>query len=323
MKQAPNDEPSIRIINSTQPMRQLTLHYIRLVLFAVCFCPLLSCWQEIEYVEPQADVSVPLIDSSPVAEKQLELPALGISKSEESSESGEHLIATVETPPQLPNLAPASHEHRSIGASSPTEQIGERVLSENPQTMGKSVENDSDRAPVVNSRRAAWQLGSKLSLAALAQGHGMDAEQVATWIHDARQAAEFLGTSFAELPKSATDGDSQTTTNTAHRYLLQQGQQIWQDLSKTHGLDHAALFEIAVKSNVLLVLYEPGGSTAKAISAAIAQSAPRTGLPANLWRPLLEAMDQELPPAELHAAVRQMHAAVDHHLALNQASPHE
>jgi hypothetical protein len=304
-------------------MRQDTLNYIRPVLVAVCFCPLVGCWQEIEYVEPQADVSVPPLDPSRAEVEQLELPASGNSKNEQSSESGEHLIATVETPPQLPNLEPASHVHGSIAASSPTEQIGERVLSANPHTIGKSVEIDSDRAPVVDSRRAAWQLGSKLSLAALAQGHAMDTGQVATWMHDARQAAEFLGTSFAELPKSATDGDNQTTTNTAHRYLLQQGQQVWQDLSKTHGLDHAALFEIAVKSNVLLVLYEPGGSTAKAISAAIAQSAPRTGLPENLWRPLLEVMDQKLPPAELHAAVRQMHAAVDQHLALNQASPHD
>jgi hypothetical protein len=98
-------------------------------------------------------------------------------------------------------------------------------------------------------------------------------------------------------------------------YLFVQGQQIGRDVAARHGADHASLIEVAVKSNLLRVLYSPGAATTAAISGAIAQAAPRAELPASLWQPLLDLLAAKADPAEVRQAVQSFHAEVERHLS--------
>ena len=61
-------------------------------------------------------------------------------------------------------------------------------------------------------------------------------------------------------------------------YLFTEGREIGGELSKL-GDDHAALFEVAVKSNILLVIYKPEAPTTQAIGVAIEKAGERAKLP--------------------------------------------
>ncbi len=123
-----------------------------------------------------------------------------------------------------------------------------------------------------------------------------------------------LQVTFAELPPRPTV-ESETATREVLSYLLNQGREIGGQLSTSHGADHAALFEFAMKSNLLLVLNKPGSSAVSHISNAIATVSPKTGLPSELWQPLLDLLAQGSTPASIRAAVRRLHTDIERHLA--------
>jgi len=304
-------------------MHSPTLHYIPFVPLTVCLCLFAGCWEEIEYVEPGEVVHSPSSSGSQTPEKNAPTPPSGEKTTIPSPAASNQVLASRQTPQPHPQLSPERHDSSPTVELSPTEAAIQQVPSTNASTNGEEAADGPMIVKTTNTRRAAWLLGSKLSLATVAHDRGWATEKVAALMDEARQAADALGTTFMPLPTHPPMGENQTTMSNAHRYLLQQGQQIWQDLATTHGLDHAALFEMAVKSNVLLVLYEPGGSAANAISAAIAQSAPRSGIPEDLWRPLLAAIAKKAPPDELHDAVRRMHMEVDHLLVQNSSTLHD
>ena len=101
-------------------------------------------------------------------------------------------------------------------------------------------------------------------------------------------------------------------------YLFEQGQSIGRHLATQFGDDHAALFELALKSNILLVRYQPEAPVVKALSAAISQAGERAKLPADLYQPLLKLLDENAPAKDVRNAVFDMHANVDRYLSTAQ-----
>jgi hypothetical protein len=154
-----------------------------------------------------------------------------------------------------------------------------------------------------------------LSLAALAHDRGLAPSDVPTWFAEARSAAESLQTSVAELPQLPATSGSSTASREIVGYLLDQGRKVSRDLAAHNGPDHDALFEVAMKSNLLLVLYKPDSPAVEHIATAIRNVAPRAGLPPELWQPLLDTLASGATPADVRAAVRQLHADVDAYLA--------
>jgi hypothetical protein len=99
------------------------------------------------------------------------------------------------------------------------------------------------------------------------------------------------------------------------KYLAGQLTSIRGQLDTTYGIDHAALFDLALRSNLLLVYNKPGSPGVQQIAKSIADVAPRANLPDSLWKPLLDALAKNAPEAEVRLAVRKLHADVDAHLA--------
>lgn len=256
-------------------------------------CAITGCWQEIEYTGPDP-VAAAGAPAAPPADPHR--PA-------------------VETPPNTPLAVDRSATDAQRAASGFADDLAASLADgASAETIAAAVESALS-APSPNTRRTAWLLGSNLSLAALANDRAAAVEKVAHWLADSRSQAESLGTSVAELPERTADGGSPTASRQVLNYLFLQGQRIGRDLAKAHGPDHAALFEVAVKSNILLTLYQPGAPAADALSAAIAQAAPRAQLPADLWQPLLDALTAKAPPADVRQAVQRFHADVDQYLA--------
>jgi hypothetical protein len=179
--------------------------------------------------------------------------------------------------------------------------------------VSTSEEVPPDQSP--NSRLAAWTLGSRLSLAALANDRGVAAKSIPKWLEASRAAAEALGTSVTDLPERPAATDSGPASKQVLNYLFDEGQRIGRELQTAHGADHAALVEVAVKSGLLLLLYEPGSTTVDSIVEALEQAAPRAGLPPELLQPLVKLIEQKSTPEDVRAGVRRMHAEVDRFLA--------
>ena len=151
-------------------------------------------------------------------------------------------------------------------------------------------------------------------MAALANDRGVAAKNVPSWFQDAGTAAKFLGTTVSPLPEPATTDETAPASRQVINYLVANGQRIGRDLAKQHSSEQSALFEIALKSNILLLLYTPATSAGSSIAAAISQAAPQAKLPVELWKPLVEALNRQAPQADVRAAVRKLHVDVDKYL---------
>jgi hypothetical protein len=170
--------------------------------------------------------------------------------------------------------------------------------------------------PAQNTLRVAWLLGSKLSLAALANDRGAEAGEVTKWLDQSRRLAEILGTTVSELPPRPASPEG--AADAGIDYLFAEGQRIGRDLAVGHGDDHAAAFELAVKSNILLALYQPGAKVADALAAGMEAAGRRAGLPAEYFAPLQTVVGARGTPAELRDAVYEMYRQVDEQLSTAQ-----
>lgn len=186
-----------------------------------------------------------------------------------------------------------------------------------PETSKAEASPDT----ALSTQRAAWLMGSRLSLAALASDRGIAVENIPVWMSDARTLSRFLGVEVPDLPQppdreeEAAAGRRGQASSRVINYLLMNGQQIGRELTQRHGVQQAALFEIALKSNFLLLLYSPGSSDGSSIAGAIRRAAGQAELPERLWRPLFDAIDHQRPEGEVRAAVRIMHLDVDRYLS--------
>ena len=102
-------------------------------------------------------------------------------------------------------------------------------------------------------QRVAWDLGGKLSLAAMTNAAGKPRKQVEKLFAEAVALAKKLGTEAPPLPESTKGGASDSAA--ALRYVLKTaGEPIGAHLAKEHGGGHAKLFELSTKSSLLLLV---------------------------------------------------------------------
>jgi hypothetical protein len=311
----------------------------------VALCALAGCWQEIEYTGPDPPVAQrtdsPPNDTTvaaPVTTEPQDAPSTSNTNADTAaSDFADDLANSMATERAVPpdSSAPATTTEATKTAlpqsdpyALPFETV-EDSGSQAARTESASLPSDSETATVepvqtppeaaesaaVTTRLDAWLLGSHLSLAALANDRGVAAENVQKWLESAKQHAVTLGVQIGDLPEAAAAGNSQSTSRQVLNFLFVQGQQIGRQLAKQHGADHAALVEVAVKSNLLRVLYTPGSAATTAVSDAIARAAPQAALPAELWQPLLDLLTAKADATEVRKAVQSFHAEVERHLA--------
>jgi hypothetical protein len=158
-------------------------------------------------------------------------------------------------------------------------------------------------------------LGSRLSLAALANDRGIGPEDVPKWFEEAQVLGTELNVPIVPLPDKPTDATGEAASKAVIAYLLEQEKAIGAELEKSGDLQMSALFRLAMRTNLLLVLNTPGSKAVDTIAKSIEALGPRTGLPTELWQPLLDMLKEQASPAAVRTAVRQMHTDVGRHLA--------
>jgi hypothetical protein len=158
-------------------------------------------------------------------------------------------------------------------------------------------------------RPLAWALGSQLSLAiALTNANAPAASIQAAWAK-AQASATRLNLEPISLPR--VTGDRNRDAVTLLEYLLQgQGANYTNHLRATHGEDAANLYELAVKSQVLVMLYSPGDPLTSSLIERIGELCQTLSLPAERVAPLLKVVKSGQSYETVKKAVSAFHQQV-------------
>ncbi len=144
-----------------------------------------------------------------------------------------------------------------------------------------------------NTRHLAWILGAKLSLRAIPDSGTQEWEPGAV--------AEMLGLGAEAVAPVAGDKPGDLDAQVAA--LLKVAGQTGAQLTKKYGPDHAALLEMALKTNALAALYPGHPELAAPVAAAVEKAAVRAGVEAAMTRPLMQTLRSDPTPEELRQAV--------------------
>lgn len=162
----------------------------------------------------------------------------------------------------------------------------------------------------VTSRHAAWLLGSKFSYALLATP--TEGRQV---VPELQPLAHLLG---VELPPLDYDGLRGTPAGMSQ--LLSVGRDVGERLAARHDPSHAALVEIALKSNLLMAVHAERPHLAHSVGGAVAAACVRAGIPEEIWQPWQDSVAAGGSTDEITLGVLELHRKIDSYL---QSPPNE
>lgn len=230
------------------------------------------------------------------------------------------LPAKAPTPPaeriveDLPDPSPFPLTETS-DASSDTDNADDLFRDYSPRTASRAATRrlpEIEPLPAVpvrsdNSRHVAWLLGGKLGLARLADAGGATRYEIADWANETERLAEKLA---IDAPPASYDGP---ITDRVLR-LLDACAKLGDSVAAEHGPDHAALVEIALKTNALLVLHDQRPELAGPVARAVTAAAGRAALPGYLWRDAVDRLEGADDSAEILDAVTQLHGDIEAYL---------
>lgn len=157
------------------------------------------------------------------------------------------------------------------------------------------------------SKLGAWTIGHNLSLAALLYGQDAPQQNIDPPLAKAKKAAEAIKVPIKPFPPK---GETRPKTMAAViQYLIKgDGWSTGEAIFKKFGREHATLFEIAVKTNLGIVMYQPGDD--HGIANVLKKRAEEIKLPPELWTPVVAAMNDKRPQKEVQTTIAKMHENV-------------
>lgn len=182
-----------------------------------------------------------------------------------------------------------------------------------------SVSAISAQSTTDSKMSQAWVLGSKLSMAGTLHAQGADKALIARQFAAASAAATSFGLKLPSLP--ARTGDRVKDSASVMHYLITTtGNPIGSVLVKSYGAEHSAIFEVALKSNMLLILYGPGESTAKTIAGVIRSRAANAKYMNGMTAKLLQLIDQQATFEQVKAELFDIHELAPQFIAIIEYS---
>jgi tetratricopeptide (TPR) repeat protein len=172
-------------------------------------------------------------------------------------------------------------------------------------------------AQAVSQKGQAWELGSYLSLAAVLHAESTDTALVNRQFTKAVTAASAFGIRLPALPEK-TGNKTEDSATVLHYLLGSTGNPIGQILQSKYGSEYAATFEIALKSNILLMLYGAGESETNAIANVIRNRRAAAGLADAMTDPLLQLIDSNASYDEVKKELFALHKYAPLFIAVNE-----
>jgi hypothetical protein len=165
---------------------------------------------------------------------------------------------------------------------------------------------------IEKAKVTAWQLGSKLGLAAALRAQGHEGE-VNHFFGQCRVLAQELGLRELTIPEKT--GEQTKDSAVILGYILQDTEGIAFQLTRKYSEQHAEIYALAAKSMLVAILYSPedrsmNSSLAKGVEGAGKSS----GIPQQLWTPLLDKMKGSLPYDDVKQELFEMHERVEQYL---------
>ncbi|MGI8788320.1 MAG: hypothetical protein ACR2HG_11225 [Pyrinomonadaceae bacterium] len=162
-----------------------------------------------------------------------------------------------------------------------------------------------------SSKAIAWNLADKLSMAAIL--YDLKGAESSDSLSKAKILAREVGATVPSFPVKS--GDKSKDTAAILAYLLNDvNKNIGSQVKAKYGQSEAALFEMSLKSNILLLLYAPGDSMGKTVAKVITANAKTAGLPENLWMPTVQKIESGASFDEVKNAILKMQTDVSQHL---------
>jgi len=154
------------------------------------------------------------------------------------------------------------------------------------------------------AKAAAWRIGDQLSLAGLLYAQGGEEENVKELLSSIRPLTEAMQIEIKPFPPRAAM-PVETYAEVIQYLIKGDGAEIGRQISQKFGKEAGTLFEISVKSNLLILLYEPGED--QGIGGVIQSRCTEIGLPNNLWFDVVNAVNGKASKDEVKNAVFKMH----------------
>jgi hypothetical protein len=155
----------------------------------------------------------------------------------------------------------------------------------------------------------AWLLGDNLSLAALLYNQGAPQDTVDRFLAKAKKIADIFGLTIKPFPARA-GSSSASSADMIHYLIAGDGAALGAALARKYNDAHGALFEVAVKSNLLILLYAPGDSLGRSIADVIKSRLASIHLPENLWGNVVTLVTNKGTVDAVKQAVFKMHKDV-------------
>ncbi len=154
------------------------------------------------------------------------------------------------------------------------------------------------------AKAASWRLGDQISIAGLLYAQGNHDDKVDEIMKGMKPLAEAMQLEIKPFPPRSPDS-SQTYADVIHYLIQGDGADLGRDIGDKFGTPAGTLYEVAVKSNLLLLLYQPGED--QGIGGVIKSRMTEIGMPENLWIGVVNAIDNKVSEAEMKDAVFKMH----------------
>ncbi len=154
------------------------------------------------------------------------------------------------------------------------------------------------------AKAAAWRIGDQLSLAGLLYAQGNQDAKVEELLSNIKPLAEAMELEIKPFPPRSADS-SQTYADVIHYLIQGDGADLGREISEKFGNAAGTLFEVSVKSNLLILLYQPGED--QGIGSVIQSRLSEIGLPENLWMGVVTAINNKASEGDVKDAVFKMH----------------
>ena len=151
---------------------------------------------------------------------------------------------------------------------------------------------------------AAWRLGHQISLAALLQAQGGHEDKVEQLLSATKALAGAMQIEIKPFPPRAATS-TEAYADLIHYLIKGDGAEIEREISGKFANDAGRLYEVSIKSNLLLLLYEPGDD--QGIGGVIQSRMSEIGLPENLWMCVVNAVNSSASQSDVKDAVFKMH----------------
>ena len=304
--------------------------WISLTLLAIGSCS--GCWEEIHYT-PSAATPQESAEPTDVAE------ATPAGSASHGAAASEELVAPL--PPETPVLPPPlqsdlfggddDHDATTTTAQDPviaepaepaTDEEDAAPILPTPSAAeepgGALADGDwtTDPAraesPTPAERRLAWQAVSKWSLAAAIHAKGLPSSPETAILDEASQAAAELGITLPELPTVPRQDDLQAAVIEGLRGELAVAAR--NAYANRWGEAEAATAELAIRSQLLLLTYSPRSADGALEAEGLRRAGEGSGLPSELWTPLVTLVEERAPFLEVRQGVFDLHRRVEAHL---------